>query len=228
MEALWDTGAQASVLSKEWLQHHLPQGKIWLILDLFPDGSLRLTAANNTVIPYLRYVELCVCLDQPRRTKLLVPFLITTSKDNHIILGYNFIAEFITVLKTSTNDVSTVVAKILPNYSQATINAAIELIATPDVTFTRPLRPVKSGRKTRCIPSGTYVITCKIQVNSLRSGPALLEQLYRSFVVRSAGGPAVVDWERQVQQSSCDGDKQYKRKYISSQVNCDCVSGVHI
>lgn len=154
------------------MQNHLSQEKIQPISDLFPDGSLRLAAANQTVIPYLGYVELSVCLDQPRRAKLLVPFLVTTSKDNQIILGYNVIAEVITGLNTSTKDVSAVMAGILPNHTQLTINAIIELITTPDVTFTRT---VKSGRKTRCIPSGTSIITCKINAYGLKGCLALLE-----------------------------------------------------
>ena len=134
-EALWDTGAQVSVMSQEWLQQHHPQEKIQPIASLFPDGSLHLTAANNTTIPFLGYVELCVSLNSPRKAEIIVHFLVTTSNTNsHIILGYNVIAEVATNSHTSTKDVSAHMAAVLPHHPQPTVNAVIEIITTSDQT----------------------------------------------------------------------------------------------
>ena len=120
----------------------------------------------------------------------------TVSRDNvntnsHIILGYNVIAEVATNSHTSTKDVSALMAAVLPHHPQPTVNAVIDIITTPDQT---PARPVKSGRRTRCIPPGTSAITCKIHAGCLQGTTALLEPaLDPSLLETLEVQPAVVE-----------------------------------
>lgn len=76
---------------------HLPHEEIRPVSDLFPGGvHLLFTAANETPIPYLGYVDLLVTLNKVRHTEIQVPFLVTDSKAGYGILGNNVIEEVIT------------------------------------------------------------------------------------------------------------------------------------
>ena len=50
--ALWDTGAQVSIVSSAWLQEHLPKAKIQGVEELLGVNELELKAANGTALPY--------------------------------------------------------------------------------------------------------------------------------------------------------------------------------
>ena len=167
---LWDTGAQVSLLPRKWLKEHLPFEVIHPISDLLPEGYLQLTAANKTPIPYLGYVELVVALN--RAQQVLVPFLITDSDSDDVILGYNVIIEVVLDLPPRMNDITAVLADILPTHPRSTITAIVKLIKTQDQIS--PCQ-VKSGRTVRCIASGTSVISCKVHVGDLQDSIALLE-----------------------------------------------------
>ena len=50
-EALWDTGAQVSIASREWVTNNIPDVKINSIEDLL-GNNLDLKTANGSPIPY--------------------------------------------------------------------------------------------------------------------------------------------------------------------------------
>lgn len=47
-DMLLDSGAQATILAKSWLDKHLPNNRIESLEDLLPDNLLKITAANGT------------------------------------------------------------------------------------------------------------------------------------------------------------------------------------
>lgn len=52
-QALWDTGAQVSIMSKTWKSNNLPDAKLLPISDLLSDDELlNLRAANGSEIPF--------------------------------------------------------------------------------------------------------------------------------------------------------------------------------
>ena len=57
IEALWDTGAQVSIISEQFLRCHFPSAKLKNISKLL-DCELDLTADNGTPIPYKGFIEL--------------------------------------------------------------------------------------------------------------------------------------------------------------------------
>ena len=56
VEALWDTGAQVSIASHEWVIKNFPDVKINPIEDLL-ENNLDLKAANRSSIPYKGFIE---------------------------------------------------------------------------------------------------------------------------------------------------------------------------
>ncbi len=57
VEALWDTGAQASIINADWRERHLPHTTVRPIEELLGPGTLTGLAANHTEIPFDGWVE---------------------------------------------------------------------------------------------------------------------------------------------------------------------------
>jgi len=57
-DALWDTGAQVSILPKDWIDTHLIGTDVRTIDELLDGQGLNLTAANGTPFPFEGWVEL--------------------------------------------------------------------------------------------------------------------------------------------------------------------------
>ena len=89
VEALWDTGAQDSILLEQFLRRRFPGTKLRNISELI-DCKLDLTAANGTCIPYKGFVELEFRL-KDEQDPILVPFLVTSDDISLPLVGYNVI-----------------------------------------------------------------------------------------------------------------------------------------
>lgn len=95
--ALWDSGAQATVINEEWRKLHLPHSTVRPLSELLGSDILLGMAANQTEIPFMGWVEVEFRLGKESAlTKpLLVP--IRVSSDPHVaaepIIGYNVIEE---------------------------------------------------------------------------------------------------------------------------------------
>ena len=80
-EALWDTGAQVSVLPKRWVAEQFPGIKLRNIEELIGQGvEIELKAANGTDISYSGWIELEFKLmsgvDVKNNCAITVPFLV--------------------------------------------------------------------------------------------------------------------------------------------------------
>jgi len=54
VEALWDTGAQVSIMSKSWFNENLSSSKLRNIEELLrEEAALNLRAANDGIIPFI-------------------------------------------------------------------------------------------------------------------------------------------------------------------------------
>ena len=95
-EVLWDTGAQVSIMTNDFLKSQFPDVQKRDISELL-DSPLEINAANGTAIPYIGWAELEFKLlpSGGGETKILVPFLITSEDLNCPILGYNVIKEIV-------------------------------------------------------------------------------------------------------------------------------------
>ena len=92
-EALWDTGAQVSLLSKLWLEKNKCDSVVIQSLESLVGAdskSISLSGAGGSKIPYIGYVTLPVLL-KGRSEAIDVPFLVTAGKLSNPIIGYNVI-----------------------------------------------------------------------------------------------------------------------------------------
>lgn len=95
--ALWDTGAQATIINEEWRKLHLPHSTVRPFSELLDSDILLGVAANQTEIPFLGWVEVEFRLgkDSAMTKPILVPILV--SSDSRVavepIIGYNVIEE---------------------------------------------------------------------------------------------------------------------------------------
>lgn len=99
VEALWDTGAQASIINDSWRKEHLPSSIVRPIEELLGPGTLTGLAANQTEIPFDGWVEVRFSLSSKPQTReiLQVPMLVTSDSNvaENPIIGFNVIEEVI-------------------------------------------------------------------------------------------------------------------------------------
>lgn len=99
VEALWDTGAQASLINNDWRKQHLPHSSVRPLSELLGEEPLVALAANGSEIPYDGWVEIEFYLDcdtHPERT-LLVPMLVSSDPNvaEQPIIGFNVIEQVV-------------------------------------------------------------------------------------------------------------------------------------
>ena len=100
-EVLWDTGAQVSIVSREFLKRNFPGVVVKEISELL-NTELNLTAANGSEMPYIGWVELNFRLSSSKND-LKVPFLVTEQYLDSPLIGFNVIEE---IVKDSNGDVA--------------------------------------------------------------------------------------------------------------------------
>ena len=88
-KVLWDTGAQVSMVSKDFLRGTFPDAQVRDISELI-EAELDVTAANGEAIPYISWVQLNFQLSQGQPL-LQVPFLVTTKRLTSPLTGYKVI-----------------------------------------------------------------------------------------------------------------------------------------
>lgn len=95
--ALFDTGAQVSLIDPNWRPKYIPHQDIHPLSELIGEYDLDLFAANGEAIPYDEWVEVIVNLlgnDDPDYS-IKVPFLVSQVKRVRPLLGFNVIQEII-------------------------------------------------------------------------------------------------------------------------------------
>lgn len=96
-DMLLDSGAQVTILEKSWLERHLPDAKIQSLKDLLPDDPLRVTAANETDVPFEGWTEILVEIKSTEHGQVAinVPMLVSHSCVSGLLLGFSVIEEII-------------------------------------------------------------------------------------------------------------------------------------
>ena len=95
---LLDTGAQISIVSKQFVDVNFLSLQVKEITDLIEQNNkLNLASANGTSIPYTGWIDICLTFGsaQQKSTKNSVPFLVTEANIDYPIVGYNVIVEVI-------------------------------------------------------------------------------------------------------------------------------------
>ena len=174
LEALWDTGAQVSIVSEDLLTRVLPGIPIKDISELL-DAELNLTAANGTKIPYKGWVEFRFRLSSPE-SELLVPFLVTEEVLEMPLIGYNVIEEIMKdqtgaeFLQRQVEDVTLAFTGLNTDDSKTLVNFILNNQETE-------LCPVRTTKRDVTIPKGqTIKIPCRLNTGPVeRRTPVLFE-----------------------------------------------------
>ena len=100
VEALFDTGAQVSIISAQQLADYFPEIEIRAVKNLLSEGTdLELMTANGSKLPYKGLVKIDFQLSQTDgdsiEVLISVPMLVTDYKLEQPIIGYNLIEEVI-------------------------------------------------------------------------------------------------------------------------------------
>lgn len=97
--ALWDTGAQASIINKTWRQTFLPNTEVRAIEELLGPSTISGLAVNQTEIQFSGWAEVEFKLEQTRNPDMTLKVPILICPDARVaeepIIGYNVIAEVI-------------------------------------------------------------------------------------------------------------------------------------
>ena len=178
-DALWDTGAQVSIISRSWLKRCLPGCDIRNMTELLGMDGLDLKAANGTDLPYEGWVELTFNLVEDNVDHTVnVPFLVAKDSLDMPIVGFNVIEE---ITKYFEGDASAgvhgslvdVLTSRLTVADRKKVEARVQLIKSEPVT---ELAVVKSRKQDTVIPRGqSIVVSCRAAVGPVSKIPFLFE-----------------------------------------------------
>ena len=118
VEALFDTGAQVSIISAQQLADYFPEIEIQEVKNLLSEGKdLELTTANGSKLPYKGWVKIDFQLSPSDGSSIEVPMLVTDFKLEQPIIGYNVIEEVIRE-KELTTDLEGIVSLLSGSFHQ--------------------------------------------------------------------------------------------------------------
>ena len=178
--ALWDTGAQVSIVSNDWICENLPNAKIQGVEKLLDVNNLELKAANGTALPYRGWCEIDFSLIGTNHDYgLKVPFLVCKDVLDQPVIGYNVIEEI--TRKSSATSKSDeqppfldVLFCSLRNIERCKVEALVTIIHSEK---TNPLCNVKTTKRDIVILPGQSVkVPCHVNVGPLHGPiPVLFE-----------------------------------------------------
>lgn len=166
--ALWDTGAQATVINDAWRCKHLPHSTIRQIEELIGPDPLNGVAANQTEIPFLGWVPVDFKLNSSEgsTSSLLVPVLVSSDPNvaEHPIIGFNVIEEVLnTQLKQQgvmTDENAEQIVSGAFGIDSCAANNLIQLMHTYQSDNEEVI--VKTGKqKTVLLPGETITVRCR-------------------------------------------------------------------
>lgn len=178
--ALWDTGAQVSIISRTWLKTNIPDVIIKPVEDLL-DEKLELRAANGTTIPYEGWTELKFrLLKSDHHQVLTVPFLVTRAELDAPLVGYNVIEELVKGEVTNPpteGSKDLLLQSILCSFEDISGSGAEALINFIQTTDDSELCSIKSSKRDVLIPKGGAVdVTCRANTGPIeRQTPVIFE-----------------------------------------------------
>ena len=164
-DALWDTGAQVSLICEKWLAKLGIDLEIKSLESLIGAEGIKLSGAGGRNIPYLGYVTLPVLL-KGRAEPLDVPFLVTESDLTSPIIGYNVIKA---VAEDEKKD-----HEFFKGLSEVAVCEVMKLLADPESDYLSHAKMVKTGHIVK--KNSSSVVTLKINtVHVEKRTPVLFE-----------------------------------------------------
>ena len=156
--ALWDTGAQISMLCVKWLKENGIEVSIRDLSELL-DSDLEVSGVNGSRIPYEGYIELPV---QIKGRTVKVPFLVTKDDINTPIIGFNVIKTMLR--KADGNTQNEIVRAVFEGAEKEVDNSVVNaFVATVQDSESESMSPVKVLKSGVTVKGGKMIkISCKI------------------------------------------------------------------
>ena len=154
LDILWDTGANISIICKEYVKDLFPNVVIKNLHDIFSDADkLQVRWVNQEILPYEGYVELEVSLDNDTpASEILVTFLITAQRLHYPILGTNAIEHI--SQNYQSKELADVLNECLPGKSKNVTESLVNFIHAEKP---KELSNVKTPKHHVTIPAGEQV-----------------------------------------------------------------------
>ena len=171
-QALWDTGAQVSIVSEQFLHDYLPDTTIRAVEEL-TQTKLNLRAANGTVIPYSGWVDILLTLaaDEQKEHQIKVPFLVTEDKVDPII-GYNAIRA---IVSSAPHQQLDHITGVLERSFQSSIRSPGMLVGALRADHPDELCHVKLGRSNVDVPREQgIVLTVRARAGPVKENTLVL------------------------------------------------------
>ena len=177
VEALWDTGAQASFVSKSWLGESLTSLELRKIDELLGEGVvLDLRVANGGIIPFVGWVEVEFKLTSD--TQSSGPLTVPVARDQleYPIIGYNVIEEVIRNKgqEEGQDAVVDIMSSAFGDLNVESVGALVEFVQGPEE---ESLCWLRSGKNNVLAPAAqTMMVPCHVCCGPLeRRTPVLFE-----------------------------------------------------
>lgn len=176
-DMLLDSGAQVTILGKDWLETHLPQIKVQSLEDLLPDVPLKITAANGTDVPFEGWAEILLEIKSAKHGQVAmhVPMLVSQNCVSGLLLGFNVTEEII--LESLKNPGSISLSDLLAEalkFHRDTAETIVSVISETPAQETPRTDTIRVGKRGLTVPSGQI---CEIKCR-VRSWPRGVGQCY--------------------------------------------------
>ena len=178
-EALWDTGAQVSIIPSNWVRKSYPGSDVRNIAELLGMAGLDLKTANGTGLPYKGWGELTFSLaEENSQRSLQVPFLVAKGSLDMPIVGFTVIEE---ITKQPVDCASAGVGESvvdalsssLTGVEKEKVEALVNLIETESA---QELCSIKSRKQDTLIPKGqSVIVSCRAAIGPVGKVPVLFE-----------------------------------------------------
>ena len=167
-DALWDTGAQVTIISHSWLKQCLAGCDIRNIAELLGMDGLDLKAVNGTDLPYEGWVELTFNLiEDDFGHTVKVPFFIPKDSLDMPIVGFNVIEEIAKLFESGSSArvnglLVDVLTSSLSGVERGKVEALVQFITSEPA---KELATVKSRKQDTVIPRGqSVIVSCRAAV----------------------------------------------------------------
>ena len=176
VEALWDTGSQVCVVSREWQQTHLPLEVLRNVEELLGAGEeLNLEAMNGTDIPFDGWIEVRFKLagDDTAADELIVPVLVGQKEQEYPIIGFNVIGEVLSQHSENPQAASNIIQQSFPSVHHTKVDALVNLIKSrsQDTGTTA----VRVGKRDVTLPKGEATkVKCQIHFGPVPEGMPMI------------------------------------------------------
>ena len=177
VEALFDTGAQVSIIDTQQLLEYFPDIQVQDVKNLFPEGrELELMTANGSKLPYKGWVKVDFQLSYNDKDSIEVPMLVTDYKLEQPIIGYNVIEEVIKS-KESTTNIDGIASLLSGSFHERSHENLVSLISVINSLMETTTSPVRMLKRDFIVPRGeTKRLACHCDIGLVeRQVPVLFE-----------------------------------------------------